>query len=124
MADLEPSPTESPTPPAGKPRGRPRKARGAATTGPKAATRWTIRGVEKHVRAIATSGADSQGLTLGDWITEAIVAHSRADSKRHKSVPPAIEIPPDLPDVLAGLQGRLTALEQHLRTPWIKRLFG
>jgi hypothetical protein len=57
--------------------GRPKKSRGAPTSSDSADMRWTIRGVPVNVREMALKAAESQGLTIGDWLAEAIVAKAR-----------------------------------------------
>ena len=55
--------------------GRPKKARGAATSSDAAENRWTIRGVPMNVRAMAGKASEIRGMTVGDWVSEAVVAY-------------------------------------------------
>jgi len=77
---------------------------------------------------MATKAADDRGMTVGDWIAEAIVKHSRADkdevSADAKANVPAVEVPTDLPDLLEKMNNRLTELEKQKQTGFVGRLFG
>jgi hypothetical protein len=61
----------------GRRRGRPSRARGQPNSSDDAAGRWTIRGVPPPVRAIAVRRAAERGMTVGDWVAEAIVGFAR-----------------------------------------------
>jgi len=91
--------------------GRPRKARGAATSTDKAAARWTVRGVPVNVREIATKAAENRGMTVGDWISEAVVSFSKADTNRVSADGANLPAPADLMDGMKDVQARLTKLE-------------
>ena len=69
-------------PPARRPRGRPKKARGESTGRDKGVDKWTLRGVPLNVRAMAVKAAGSRGLTIGDYVAEAIVAYTRSAGGR------------------------------------------
>ena len=102
-----------------KPVGRPPKGRGAATSSDAADARWTVRGVPLNVRAMATKAADRQGLTVGDWLAEAVIAYSRGKVSSDGSVLsadggtnlPAMPLPSELPALLLDIQDRLKAIE-------------
>jgi len=115
MADTEQPP---PPPPAKRKGGRPRKARGAATSSDAAEARWTVRGVPANVRAIASRGAIARNLTLGDWLSEAIIAYGKGDSQ----VPTITS--EKVVDQLQALTDRLDKLEAERRNSWLTRLFG
>ena len=106
--------------PARKRGGRPRKARGAATSTDKAAARWTVRGVPVNVREIATKVAENRGMTVGDWISEAVVAFSKADTNRVSADVPTVALVDDMEDV----QARLTKLEALDTRGLLGKLFG
>jgi hypothetical protein len=97
--------------PARKRGGRPRMARGAATSTDKAAARWTVSGVPVNVREIATKAAENRGMTVGDWISEAVVAFSKADTNRVSADGANVPAPVDLMDDMKDMQARLTKLE-------------
>jgi len=94
--------------------------------------RWTVRGVPLNVRAMATKAADKQGLTVGDWLAEAVIAYSRgkvssagADvSADGGTNVPAMPIPSELPALLADIQDRLKAIEAEKQRNVFERLFG
>jgi hypothetical protein len=120
--------TEAPKPAPKRKGGRPRKSRGGGNSSDAANARWTVRGIPTNVRDMATKAADNRGMTVGDWIAEAIVKHSRADkdgvSADAKTNVPAVEVLPDLPDLLAKMNKRLTELENQKQTGFVGRLFG
>ena len=120
--------TERQTKPAAAPvrkrGGRPRKARGAATSADKAAARWTVRGVPLNVREIATKAAENRGMTVGDWISEAVVAFSKADTNRVSADGANVPAPADLMDVMKDVQARLTKLETRDTRGLLGKLFG
>lgn len=100
--------------------GRPRKARGAATSSDASDSRWTVRGIPPNVRAMAAKAAAERGTTLGDWLSEAIVAVVRG-TPPEKAGLPAKESPPDLAKVVLELADRLGKLEA--RKGLLARLF-
>lgn len=115
-----------------KPVGRPPKGRGAATSSDAADARWTVRGVPLNVRAMATKAADRQGLTVGDWLAEAVIAYSRGKVSSDGSVLsadggtnlPAMPLPSELPALLLDIQDRLKAIEADKQSGVLGRLFG
>ena len=110
--------------PARKRGGRPRKARGAATSADKGAARWTVRGIPLNVREIATKAAENRGMTVGDWISEAVVAFSKADTNRVSADVPAVVTPAALMGVIQDVQDRLTKLETRDTRGLLGKLFG
>jgi hypothetical protein len=107
-------------------RGRPSRARGQPNSSDDAAGRWTIRGVPPPVREMAVRRAAERGMTVGDWVAEAIVGFVRAADKGHaqETKLPATDAPPDLAQVLQRLDQRLTRLEQRQTIGFFGRLFG
>jgi hypothetical protein len=107
-------------------RGRPSRARGQPNSSDAAAGRWTIRGVPPPVREMAVRRAAERGMTVGDWVAEAIVGFVRAADKGHAQEPklPATDAPPDLAQLLQRLDQRLTRLEQRQTIGFFGRLFG
>lgn len=100
----------------GRRRGRPSKARGRPLSSDEAAFRWTVRGVPLPVRTMALKAAEDRGMTVGDWLAEAIVAFSRGGGRgpdEARSNLPATEAPPDLVDMVRNIDRRLAALEQR-----------
>lgn len=77
-----------------------------------------MRGVPSNVRAIASRGATARNLTLGDWLSEAIIAYGKDDSQV-----PAISTE-KVVDQLQALTDRLDKIEAERRKPWLSRLFG
>ena len=115
--------------------GRPRKARGAANSSDAADARWTVRGVPGNVRNIATKAAENKGMTVGDWLAEAVVAYSRSAGARVSADAetvsadgganvPAIPLTGELKDLLDGIQNRLAAIEAAKQKPLLSRIFG
>ena len=118
-----------------QPVGRPKKARGAANSSDAADARWTVRGVPINVRAMVIKASENKGMTVGDWLTEAIVAYARSDKKDisadHGDVSadggvnvPAIPISKELETVLSDIQTRLGKMEAERRKPLLERIFG
>ena len=115
--------------------GRPRKARGASNSSDAADARWTVRGVPVNVRAIAIKSSENNGMTVGDWLAEAVVAYSRSDrsgvsadantvSADGGANVPAIPLTEELKDLLDGIQSRLAAIEAAKPKPLLSRIFG
>jgi hypothetical protein len=115
-----------PPPRARRRRGRPSRARGQPNSSDDAAGRWTIRGVPPPVRAIAVRRAAERGMTVGDWVAEAIVGLERtaARGRRPGSTLPATDSPPDLAQLLQRLDERLSRLEGRQTIGFFGRLFG
>jgi len=112
-----------------KRRGRPSRARGQPNSSDAAVARWTVRGVPPPVRDMALKAADGRGMTVGDWVAEAIVAYARgADKAKPRTQLPATEAqaPPELTQVIERLDERLSRLEaqQQKRRSLFSRLFG
>lgn len=108
-------------------RGRPSRARGQPNSSDDAAARWTIRGVPPHVREMALRRATERGMTVGDWLAEAIVSFVRASDKAgpERANLPATEPPPDMMQVLQRLEERIARLEEQRQTfRFFGRLFG
>jgi hypothetical protein len=107
-------------------RGRPSRARGQPNSSDDAVGRWTIRGVPPHVRELAVRRATERGMTVGDWVAEAIVGFVRASDRAQgdRSNLPATEPPPDMTQLLQRLDERITRLEQRRTLGFFGRLFG
>jgi hypothetical protein len=107
-------------------RGRPSRARGQPNSSDDAAGRWTIRGVPPHVREMAVRRATERGMTVGDWVAEAIVGFVRASDRAQgdRSNLPATEAPPDMAQLLQRLDERITRLEHRRSVRFFGRLFG
>jgi hypothetical protein len=107
-------------------RGRPPRARGKPHSSDDAAGRWTIRGVAAPVREMAVRRAGERGMTVGDWVAEAIVAFARGAGKpaADRTNLPATESPPDLVGLIQRLDDRISRLEQRRPLGFFGRLFG
>jgi hypothetical protein len=107
-------------------RGRPSRARGQPNSSDDAAGRWTIRGVPPPVRAIAVRRAAERGMTVGDWVAEAIVGFARTTAKGRgpNTTLPATDAPLDLAQLMQRLDERLTRLEGRQTSGFFGRLFG
>jgi hypothetical protein len=106
-------------------RGRPSRARGQPNSSDLASARWTVRGVPPPVRDMALRAAEARGMTVGDWVAEAIVTIARAADKADGGANlPAREPPPDLTRMLQGIEDRLRQLEQRQSVGFFGRLFG
>ena len=107
-------------------RGRPSRARGQPNSSDDAAGRWTIRGVPPHIREMAVRRATERGMTVGDWIAEAIVGFVRAADRTEgdRSNLPATGAPPDLVQLVQRLEQRIARLEQRQTLKFFGRLFG
>jgi hypothetical protein len=120
----DPTPPPSEPRPAGR-RGRRSRARGQPNSSDEAAARWTIRGVPAPVRDMALRAAETRGMTVGDWVAEAIVTVARAADRADAGPKlPAAEPPPDLGALLSRLDERLTRLEERQTRSFFGRLFG
>lgn len=120
--------TETPAATPKKRSGRPSKSRGAAKSADGAEDRWTVRGVPGNVRKLAVANAESRGMPVGDWVSEAVVAYSKSDKNAvsadgHGGLP-AVERPPDLLGELKAIQDRLTQIEHKQSQGWLQRIFG
>jgi hypothetical protein len=106
-------------------RGRPSKARGRPNSSDLASARWTVRGVPPPVRDMALRAAEARGMTVGDWVAEAIITVARAADKADGGTRlPAREPPPDLTRMLQGIEDRLRRLEERKQGGFFGRLFG
>ena len=119
-----PAPAHPPTRRRGR-RGRPSKARGQPNSSDLASARWTVRGVPPPVRDMALRAAEARGMTVGDWVAEAIVSLARSAGKADGGTNlPARDPPPDLVTMLQGIEDRLHRLEQRQTLGFFGRLFG
>jgi hypothetical protein len=81
---------------------------------------------------MATKAADRQGLTVGDWLAEAVVAYSRGKVSSDGSGlsadggtnVPAMPLPSELPALLSDIQDRLKAIEADKQRSVLDRLLG
>jgi hypothetical protein len=75
---------------------------------------------------MAVRGASERGMTVGDWVAEAIIGFARAADRPRVSGTnlPATDAPPDMVQLLHRLDERLTRLEQRQTTGFFGRLFG
>ena len=110
------------TPRKAKP-GRKPKARGQPNSSNAATARWTLRGVSGVTRSLAVEAAENRGMTVGDWVSEAIVRYFKADNSGISA--DATSNVPALPveKTLAEIVERLTALEQSREKGYLSRLF-
>jgi hypothetical protein len=122
----EAGPGLPPTPARGRGRrGRPSKARGRPNSSDLASARWTVRGVPPPVRDMALRAAEARGMTVGDWVAEAIITVARAADKADGAAKlPAREPPPDLTRMLQGIEDRLRRLEERKQVGFFGRIFG
>ncbi|HYZ27053.1 MAG TPA: hypothetical protein VE597_09100, partial [Geminicoccaceae bacterium] len=91
-----------------------------------AAGRWTIRGVPAPVREMAVRGASQRGMTVGDWVAEAIVGLARGSGRTAAGGTnlPATESAADIAGLIKRLDDRLTRLEERQTGGFFSRLFG
>jgi hypothetical protein len=75
---------------------------------------------------MAVRRAAERGMTVGDWVAEAVVGFERmtAKGRAQGTTLPATEAPPDLTQLLQRLDERLTRLEQRQTPGFFGRLFG
>jgi hypothetical protein len=75
---------------------------------------------------MALRHATQRGMTVGDWVAEAIIGHARtADKARTGGANlPTTGAPPDMVRVLERLDDRLTRLEARQAAGFFGRLFG
>jgi hypothetical protein len=74
---------------------------------------------------MAVRHASERGMTVGDWVAEAIVGFARnADKSRGATNLPATEAPLELAQLVRRLDERLTLLEQRQTISFFGRLFG
>jgi len=128
MSDVPDPGLEETSPPRRPPRrrrGRPSRARGHPNSSDAAAARWTIRGVPPPVRAMALRAADARGMTVGDWVAEAIVAMVRGSGDTSGGANlPSVDPLPDLTRMVQSLDERLSRLEAQQNRSFFGRLFG
>jgi hypothetical protein len=105
-------------------RGRPSKARGRPNSSDLASARWTVRGVPPPVRDMALRAAEARGMTVGDWVAEAIVTVARGAEKAEGNRLPTREPAPDLANMLQTIDSRLRQLEENQKVGFFGRLFG
>ena len=122
---VEPPADEAPRRPRRR-RGRPSRARGQPNSSDDASARWTVRGVPPPVRDMALRAATARGMTVGDWVAEAIVTAARSAERAAASGPrlPAVDPPPEIAQVLKMLDDRLRRLEERQTRGFFGRLFG
>ena len=94
--------------------GRPRKV----------AAGWAERIVPPNIREIATTAAEKRGMTVGDWISEAVIAFSKEDAIRVSADVSAVNLPSDLVGVMKDVQDRLTELEARNTRGLLGMLFN
>jgi hypothetical protein len=74
---------------------------------------------------MAVRRATERGMTVGDWVAEAIVGFVRSDrAQGDRSNLPATEPPPDMAQILQRLDDRISRLEQRQSVRFFGRLFG
>jgi hypothetical protein len=75
---------------------------------------------------MAVRRATERGMTVGDWVAEAIVGFARTvdDSRVGGTNLPATDAPPDMIQLFQRLEERLTRLEQRQTMGFFGRLFG
>jgi hypothetical protein len=75
---------------------------------------------------MALRAAAARGMTVGDWVAEAIVTTARAAERNIAGGPqlPAVDPPADIGQVLKTLDERLQRLEQRQHRGFFGRLFG
>jgi hypothetical protein len=76
---------------------------------------------------MAVRRATERGMTVGDWVAEAIVGFVRTSDKAQaeRSNLPATEAPLDMAQLLQRLDDRITRLEQRQQSvKFFGRLFG
>ena len=72
---------------------------------------------------MALRAAEARGMTVGDWVAEAIVTVARG-AKADGNKLPTREPPPDLANMLATIDTRLRQLEESQKRGFFGRLFG
>ena len=75
---------------------------------------------------MAVRHAGERGMTVGDWVAEAIIGFARAADRptADRVNLPATDRPPDLVRLVQRLDERLTRLEQRRSFGFFGRLFG
>jgi len=99
--------------------GRKPRTRGRPTSSDAADTRWTLRGVSGVTRSLAIEAAENRNMTVGDWVSEAIVRRFKGQHEDDSSAVPAVLVE----KTLAELAERLTALETERKKGLLSRLF-
>jgi hypothetical protein len=98
--------------------GRLPKSRNLQPSADTADGRWTIRGVPGNIRTRANKKAKALGMTVGDWVTEAIVQYSKSDRNRIKAdseSTSAVATLADSPiDIEEMMEKRLTDMETRI----------
>jgi hypothetical protein len=85
-----------------------------------------VRGVPAPVRDLALRAAAARGMTVGDWVAEAIVTTARQAERTAPTRPqlPAVDPPADIGQVLKTLDERLRRIEDRQQRGFFGRLFG
>lgn len=122
--------SQKPVPAAKRRGGRPPKSRGAPKTSDNGQDRWTIRGVPLNVRKLVLAEAEARGMTLGDFVAEALVGYLKgksadpAVSAASQASVPATVSQNELAGQVAEMLNRLRALEERQSRGFLGRLFG
>ena len=77
-----------------------------------------------HTFLTGGKAAEARGMTVGDWVAEAIVTVARGAEKAESTNLPAREAPPDLVVMLKTIDTRLQQLEDRENLGFFGRLFG
>ena len=85
----------------------------ASENGEVAAPKGKARRVPGHVRRLATEAAKRHGMTLGEFLAEAILAYAE---RLDDSGKPRIQVPADTAETLKKCEERIKALEARVRT--------
>jgi hypothetical protein len=84
---------------------------------------------------MAIKAAEKQGLTVGDWLAEAVIAYARSDRSKVSSDAgsvsadgganvPALPMGEELAKMLTDIQTRLGKMEAERQKPFFVRLLG
>jgi hypothetical protein len=84
---------------------------------------------------MAIKAAEKQGLTVGDWLAEAVIAYARSDRSKVSADAgavsadgganvPAVPMGEELAKVLTDIQARLGKMEAERQKSLLNRLFG
>jgi len=109
----------------GKARPGRRPKTGRSSSSKAADARWTLRGVSGVTRSLAVEAAEKRGMTIGDWVSEAIVQNFQPDKNGSADATNALGIvhTPSVANYIADIEERLTALERERGKGLLSRLF-
>ena len=79
--------------------------------------RWTVRGIDRSIREIANAGAERKGVTVGEWLSEAVTVFDFAIQIARDALPRPLEVG-DMVKNRNGTGGEIRAIDGDLA--WVR----